>query len=606
MQKSPARSRLVPVVYGGVIVLLVVLAVFARGFSQNVGDARVAGRYTMFPLFSSRAPQQVTVSWNGIALRFSASTTPALRGFESVGAAADLLFDGDTRLRLVAGSDSGGSLFLSAMAGPSGSALVIPYSVTGMLQETPAGSALAWQRAGRTFLLTLPSGATLDTQARTLSLPAGSNLQATLAPAGVSATAMAVRAAPARAPAQSASRIPDEKSMPSAEQLKAAVALFADKAYAGWSGSRISGQQWTMPDGTTGFSEPLGIGLLAESIARGTWQRFFPLWSDALAAAQQRSPQAPLTLESSTYVGGIRDFARLRTASAQAEIGKVSALVASSDNALLAVPRLVPIVEAHGSADLLQSTASFLLSRDVAALDPASAVGLLEGLLDYADAGAANEALTRELKTVVEKSILPNVRSTDKGVFFDSGKDTAVVPDSVRCGALLIRAGAVLDSSLAAAVGRGLVASSLALADESGTLPSTLSVASGRAVPRDGKVAAEAVYAILPVDRYIPRETPLSRQIAPGAWMGTAARVVSVDSTASGLRIVLGFPVGIACNTVIQGIKDFSQVRLHGIPWHTDPTYFKYSDGWAFDTATHAFSLKITGRVEQEEVDILY
>ncbi|HEY9593519.1 MAG TPA: hypothetical protein VHE79_03520, partial [Spirochaetia bacterium] len=339
MQRSPARPRLVPVVYGGAVIILLVLALFARGFSENVGDARIAGRYTMFPLFSSRVPERITLAWNGFALHFSRATTPAMRGFASAPGAAEILFDGDARLRLSAGADVGGSVFLSTVDGSSGSALVVPYTLAGIPREPPAGAALAWQESGRLFTLTLPAGATVDTQSRTVTLPAAAAAQATLARAGTTAVAVAARAVPVQAPARRQTRLPDEKAMPTADQLTASLGQLADRAYAGWTGARLaaSGAQWALPDGTNGFSEDIGVGLLAEAVARGSWQRWFPAWSDALDAAQRRAPDDALSFVTATYVGGVRDFARTERARAAARLSTATTLIAKSDNGALAV-----------------------------------------------------------------------------------------------------------------------------------------------------------------------------------------------------------------------------------------------------------------------------
>ena len=51
MHNSPGRSPFLTFVYGGIVLLLVLLALFARGFSRDIGDGRVAGRYSLFPLF---------------------------------------------------------------------------------------------------------------------------------------------------------------------------------------------------------------------------------------------------------------------------------------------------------------------------------------------------------------------------------------------------------------------------------------------------------------------------------------------------------------------------------------------------------------------------
>ena len=359
-----------------------------------------------------------------------------------------------------------------------------------------------------------------------------------------------------------------------------------------------------MPDGSAGFSEDIGAALLAEAIARGSWQQYLPVWSAALALQQKRSPDAQLAFSTSTYIGGVRDYARSLRARTAGLIDKAQALLAKQDDALLSIPGLIPLLLDHGSPEVLKAAAAFLESRSGARLDPALSTGLLESLLDYDQLVDAGDAVSRALKETVDRGIMPRVSTADAGVYLDSGNGTVDVRGSIRGGALLIRAGAVIPSSLASAVGRGLVASALSFADEAGVLPGTLKLASGRVTGHAGALPPESVYALLPLDRYLPREIPLP-QLGQGAWIWTAARVISAAKTGGQITLVLGYPQGIAHNFILQGVKPFSLVHLHGIPWHTDPTYFKYSDGWAYDSTTQTFYVKLTGKLDHEELDIL-
>jgi hypothetical protein len=169
-----------------------------------------------------------------------------------------------------------------------------------------------------------------------------------------------------------------------------------------------------------------------------------------------------------------------------------------------------------------------------------------------------------------------------------------------------MRAGGIMQSTLASAVGRGLVASALSLADDAGMLPRTLTLASSaHDAGRAGALPPESVYALLPLDRYLPREIP-APQLGQGVWIWTAARVQSARRTDAQITLVLGYPKGVAHHLVLQGVRPFAQVRLHGIAWRTDPTYFKYSDGWAYDASTRTLYVKLTGKSEREELDIFY
>jgi len=608
MHNSPGRSPFLTFVYGGIVLLLVLLALFARGFSRDIGDGRVAGRYSLFPLFQSHAPEELTLTWNGFALHFSRSMTPGLKGYEPAQAGTDVVFDGDVRLRLSPGADTGGSITFSPVGSSGGAAsppLIVPFTVAGVLQDPPAGAALAWKRAGRTYLLTLPQGARTDVAAGTLTLPlAGPAWSGVLRVDGVAA---ATQAASTRAPARS-NRLPDETSMPSEDRLQATLARYADAAYQGWSMSRYlaADARWQLADGTLGFSEDIGIGLLAESIARGTWQRMIPLWSTAVAQQQRRAPQAALSFTTSAYMGGTRDFAKAFQERTAQQVVQVRALLERSDDHLLLLRGVVTLLADHASPDLLQKTGAFLAGRTPSSMDIPAAAGLVGVLLDYSRVVRSDDALVRLLKDAIERRILPAVRTTSAGVFLDTDSGRSDLQTSIRCGVLLLRAGTVVGSSLATAVGRGLVTSGLSLADEKGILPATLGLAGGRISSRDGFLAPESIYPMLPLGRFVPLETSLAGQLGPGSWVWTSARLASATGSSLGAALVFSYPPGVPYHLVLQGIRPFAQLKLHGIPWHADPTYFKYSNGWAYDAGSQTLFMKVTGKTDTEEIDIAW
>jgi len=140
------------------------------------------------------------------------------------------------------------------------------------------------------------------------------------------------------------------------------------------------------------------------------------------------------------------------------------------------------------------------------------------------------------------------------------------------------------------------------MADSSAALPATLTLKSGQIASRDGALPPESVYGLLPLGRFVPREIPLDRQIGAGISLWTAADLVSADLSGNVATLVLSFPVGIPHYFLVQGVRSFTQIQLHGIPWHSDPTYYRYSDGWSFDGSSGTLSMKLTGRQPQERV----
>jgi hypothetical protein len=612
MRKPPRRSLITASVYGGVLLLLLLLAFFSRGFSQTLGDARISGRYAIFPLFQTRVLNTLTVTWNGMSLHFARRMTPALQGIETGDAGTDILFAGDARLYLSADADTAGSLSLSAAApSAAGAALLVPFTVSGVPVEAAAESALSWKRAGQLYLLSLPAGAKADAAARLLTLPLGQGAgMATLKVAGAAIASAPARSAPVPAAAKpKAAKPPDEKSMPTAEQLKDALGRFVEAAYLGWTQDRYSAAtgQWKLADGSLGFSADIGVPLLAEAVTRGAWQRVQPLWAGAATQQARRAGEAPSPGAESAYLGGVREYLRSFSARQAADAERVRGLLQKPGPSLLAVADLIPLLLSTGGTESAQAAVTYLASVNPSGLDAASSLALLEDLLDYGEAAGANDAVSRELGALITDRILPSVSTADSGVFLLT--DTAGHSDlraSVRCGTLLLHAGTLLKDALASAVGRGLVASALGLADPASMLPASVTISSGRIGAREGTLAPESLYALLPLDRRLPRQIPASSTFGPGAWVWTAARVVSAEGSDEDAKIVFSYPAGIPYHLAIVGVKSFHLLRLHGIPWHADPDYAKYSDGWAYESSTRTLYMKITGKAEQEEISIHY
>jgi hypothetical protein len=612
MTKPLARQLKGVLVFAAAALLVLLLAFFTRGFSESVGDARVVGRYAALPLFGARALTQLSVTWNGLTLRFSPASSPALTGYQTVSAGIDIILAGDARLRVTSGQDAGGSLSIIAVlptsagsgaASAAGAPIQIPFLLAGAPALSDGGSALSWTRDGRSYLLSLPKGARADLGTHLLTLPqdaAAGVLR--LETKGIEAVAAKAEVSPRIASKQA--KLPDEKAMPTIEQVQTASRGFADAAWAGWSQSRLVA--------ASTFSEAIGIGLCAESIARGAWQQIFPLWTDALARQAARDPSVPAATATSPYAGNIRDWARARGAKAAAETARVRDQMARSDPAALSTPGTAALIISRGDAPLVQALTAYLARADALASDTSSALGLLEAILDAGSFAAAAKpedaaGLARAARQVIDRTLLAAVRATDAGVFLESRTaGRSDLGESLRCGALLMRAGQALSYPLAAAIGRGLLLAPLALAGDAGFLPATVSIASGRVSGPEGSLAPEAVYALLPLDRRVPHEIPLARQLGQGAWLWTAAALISVEGTASEARLVLSYPAGIPHHLAIGGVGPFTQVKLHGIAWRTDPMYSKYSDGWAYDAVTQTLFIKLTGRADQEEIDIRY
>ena len=149
-------------------------------------------------------------------------------------------------------------------------------------------------------------------------------------------------------------------------------------------------------------------------------------------------------------------------------------------------------------------------------------------------------------------------------------------------------------------VGTELIQTALALADKSGFLPQTVS-----AGHPSGLIRPEELYT------EISGRTPLTQALSIPGWakpsfVRTPALKVSQTSNSSSTHFTFQFPVGSAESMVIQGVPPFDHILMHGIRWRTDPDFQEYTDGWYYSAGNKTLYVKITHRVENEELVIAF
>jgi len=234
---------------------------------------------------------------------------------------------------------------------------------------------------------------------------------------------------------------------------------------------------------------------------------------------------------------------------------------------------------------------------------------VLETYLDYDQYAAAGAAMAGRAREVVQKRLVPSIGKMRNGLFLETTAGTVDTVSSLRCGALLVRAGSALGDPQFAAIGRTLVASVVALGRANGFLPRTLELSGGTASPPDGTpfdVAPESVYQFVAADRHLPREIPLTLGVGPGAWLWTAADLVSAEASPTGLSLTVAFPAGQPHYLAVDGVRSIAQLELHGIAWRPAADYAQYSDGWAYDAAEQLLFVKLTGRADTERIVVRY
>ncbi len=602
MQGLPRRYLLMSLVYAGAALLMICLAVFAGSLSRTVGGARISGRFSPFPLFNRSNLDELTLSWNGLNLRFPRASLPA----DGTG---DIVLAGNERLHVASSNEAGPTLTISpaASGAEAPGTLSIPFKVSGVLQSGTDPRTLSWRQGAGAFKLALPPSSSIDYGSQAIDIQLGAAASDSVMRLVTLSPAAASQAFSAEAPAP-APRLPEEKSLLTPDQFAAALGHFTDSAYAGWSASRYSAADgtWKMSDGKQGFAEEIGTGLLAESLARGTFSAAIQAWTAAVANLASQS-QASLSYSTCVFTGQVKDFARRLQDKDAGQTDRLKSLASQRDPSLASQPGILLYALDRGGPALAKAILSSLRALDPAQLPLPGLLTVLESQEDYAQLVGDDATVPSAAREVIEKRILPSLTATTDGAVFLASQGTRVdVVQSIRCGSLLIRAGSLLQASNLTALGRALVVSSLSLASDAGILPASLTLSAGRVVSQTGSVGPESVYAMLPLGRRLPHEVPLYRLMGAGCWVWTASDLASADEVSGEIRLAFAYPAGVAQHLVFRGLRPFQQIRMHGIPWHSDPSYAKYSDGWDYDPQTQTLFMKLTGKQDKEEVDFTF
>lgn len=626
--RLPRIYYLIPAVYVAVILFFLLMHFQARqDFEHHLGNLLLRGSYTR-ALGGRERIRSVEARFHGIGLRFSprgvwAEGLGQIRGqampvesFSLSESGARIGFRGGLSLRLAL--QPGGERVDVAFTVPEPlgglTSLAVAFTLpAGQAQSTAGLPLLSVGAPGGSVYLALPEGSEIDLNRKRLLLRLsrqGSTGQANLQLALGGSD-------PYRYWFSAGSPLAGE------EDFQRTVGRFVDRAYGYW-GRLLAGNP-----GRADLAGAAGAALVSEAVARGEYRRTLGVLVASLRPLFASSPDDPHLRRSAAYFGGLPGYLDFRETQARAQVEEITRRLQAADPAVFQEPELLATILDHGPLALVEEAlrlAEALQPGAAAAApapgSPAALIGLLEFYLDALRLLPEPGGAARRTAQIVEQQVFPAIRRSSRGLFLDgtaigvrpapaspAGSAAAAQVDvlqSIRAGRALVRAGGQLGNETYAAVGRSLVSASLALADAEGFLPARLTLAGGEAKPAQESLAPEQVYLLVAGQPYIPREYPLYRTLGPGSWVFTVARLEEVKVDASQQRFFFTFPAGDTHYLLIQGVAPASSLLMHGIPWKSDPQYFQYSDGWAYDAASQTLYLKITHRATQEEIVLSY
>jgi hypothetical protein len=370
----------------------------------------------------------------------------------------------------------------------------------------------------------------------------------------------------------------------------AAVRSWRDRQYALWA-RFVQGRN----------DEDLVIAFLGEAVGRGTYQNAKSLVSSAFLNGNRRS------YGSSLYLGGIaRTYPALGNADRE-RLSRLSRLIDERSPAILGEDHPFEYLALRASPGLMDRAAALARDIDPAALDPGLLPGIFEGFFDMKAHRPQEENPFGDLPK--QACLLISGQLTRVSGVWNSGQGLALVfrdgvadiEFNLRLGKALAAWAETAGDAAWAGIGRTLVLSVLSLTDEEGSVPARLSLdesaPAGEGVDRLDSVR---LYRILQPAEYYPR---IAAPGIDGVWIWSGSPSVSAVREDGILDISVSFPAGETHYLMIWGIGSFNRMQLHGMDWRSDPRYESYdSSGWVYYSRDQLLVLKLKHRTQVEHI----
>lgn len=357
----------------------------------------------------------------------------------------------------------------------------------------------------------------------------------------------------------------------------------------------------------------LGISLISEAVKRGEYRRTLAVISRNLRQLLRDNADNPSLYNSAAYLGNLPSFLSARQQSATDEIDRITDLIKRAEFSVFRTPNLLRFILNHAPFSLAEEVLRLADSVQLETTEVDTLIYLVNVYLEAVEYLDIGEATFTRVSDIIDRFLLPEIKKTRKRLFFRGSSSTQAsetnlynLYESILIGNAFMRAGEALTKDSYISLGRTLIYSVLDLADAEGFVPARVRIQDGEAEPIGDLLSPESIYRLVPSVHYTPAEYPLYSYLYPGSWIWTASRLTDVKIDDQQYRFFFSFPTGETHYLLIQGIRPMASMIMHGIPWKSDPEYFLYTDGWAYDESTQTLFVKLTHRKISEELVLNY
>lgn len=609
MAKKYRRAYLLaPLIYLAVIVGLLFLQ-FSSGerFTRNVGTMSVSGTRVTPVEGGGAGVRSVRLSFNGLMLEFDDDSglvieTPQQlveltpRDIAYGDAAVLILFGEDVELVAQDLTAEYGELHLRVNLGNYGgsaSRVSIPFDLSSdaapVDQET--GTFISIATNGETFFLTTPGRSSVDPLNRKIVLSA--------ADAG-----QTVRYVQASTDGRSVinTYFRDGDLWIGEADLDAEIDTYVQAGYDGWREERYTPSMgtWRGRDGRAEFREEILTAYLAEAWRRDQYERAF---AEMRRAADLHTDS--LGLLSAPFVGSLDRAREQFLAADAAEAARIEGLLQAGDPRVFETPDLFRFAVDHVSLDLYERLVEFARTVPFASLQIPTVVALLRHHALAVHPVEEIGHVTGRFVPLLEDRVLPALVHADGGFFIQSSPGQVDVRTSLDAGLVLEELGRRDTNEQHIMIGRNLIRSVLARADQYGLLPATLHVRGGSVEREDGGIDPAEVYPLLVDNPNYPHEVSLYGEGRAEGFVFSAVPVSVVEITEEQWRFRLSYPRLRTHHVIVQGAPPIARMELFGQQWRDASDFEIYSKGRHYVASSQTLLVKYYDDSTQRDM-VLY
>ncbi len=613
---------LIPLLYIGVVLFFFYLQFSVKEqFSEKVGNLVISGESSKGRGLNQQVIHSLNIHINGFEFNFSkknpliiqtedeTETKLAVKSFYTFSRGIDLQFDEGLTIRFTIKDESGDTLSLEPIVSSKYLdylTLSIPLDIIKAKIEKITGLPLySLNSDSGSYFISLPHGSDINIETKRLALKRELHNQK---------ITVYIERTVNRKVNPYLYWFSKSEYFVERKEFEDRLNTFLDESYQNWQKREFKGTESPLQ------VESLIAALFSESLIQGDYQKIFFPAVRQFRRVMSANPGELLPAYTTPYLGGLQKYYNYSRGQESSQIEKLTDMIKNSDLSLFQLPHLLRFILNHAPFSLIEEVIRLTDGIDIEELSTEELIALLDLYSEISSFIGFSDSTTSKIWNILSQKVLPAIIETGQGFFLVQEKATElpVVTNeeynvdlylSIKGGSLLLSLGDLLNEAVFSAIGRNLIFSALGRAThtpDSSHLPLRLKINQNRIIEQSGIIPAEDIYPLIADNRYLPREVPLYRYLYPGSWIWTASQVIDIIIAEDLYSFSLSFPIKGSHYLIIQGLKPFSHLELHGILWQPDVRYFQYSDGWFYEAESQTLFLKITHKTEIEKILIRY